>query len=51
MRNSELLGLTWGQVRDGLIYLTETKTSDPRQIPVNDDLAELFKKIKKRQTV
>jgi integrase len=36
------------QVRNGLIYLQKTKTNEPRQIPINDTLVELFKKIKKQ---
>ena len=51
MRKGELLSLMWSQVRNGFIYLAKTKTSNPRQIPINDDLAELFKRIKKRQIV
>jgi len=30
------------------IYLTKTKTDEDRQIPINDDLAELFKNIRQR---
>jgi len=48
MRRGELLSLKWEQIRNGFIYLQNTKTNDPRQIPVNDTLAELFKKIKKQ---
>jgi len=48
MRRGELLSLKWEQIHNGFIYLQNTKTNDPRQIPVNDTLAELFKKIKKQ---
>ena len=48
MRRQEVLGLKWEQVRNGFIYLSKTKTDDSRQIPVNDDLAEVFKSIRKR---
>jgi len=48
MRRGELLSLKWEQVRNGFIYLQNTKTDEPRQIPINDTLAELFKEIKKR---
>jgi len=44
MRRQEVLSLKWNQIRDGFIYLTKTKTDESRQIPVNDDLADLFKK-------
>ena len=46
MRRSEIFGLTWDQVRNGFIYLQHTKTNEPRQIPINDTLAELFKRLK-----
>jgi integrase len=38
MRRSELLGLKWEQIRNGFIYLTETKGGKARQIPINDRL-------------
>lgn len=43
MRRGELLGLRWEQIKHGKIYLTETKTDRPRQIPINDRLAEILK--------
>jgi integrase len=43
MRRGELLGLKWEQIRNGFIYLTETKSNKSRQIPINDQLAEVFK--------
>ena len=49
MRKGEILSLKWDQVRNGFIYLRETKTSTPRQIPINDDLDALFKSIRRRQ--
>ena len=49
MRRREILSLKWTQIRNGFIYLRETKTKEPRQIPINDDLDELFKKIKSEQ--
>jgi len=48
MRRGEILKLKWDQIRDGFVYLRETKTSEPRQIPVNDDLEALFGKIRKK---
>lgn len=48
MRRGELLSLKWEQIRNGFIYLQNTKTDEPRQIPVNDTLAELFARIKKQ---
>ena len=49
MRRGEILGLKWSQIRNGFIYLKETKTSNPRQIPINDTLDEMFKRIKSEQ--
>ncbi|MGZ3596080.1 MAG: tyrosine-type recombinase/integrase [Syntrophales bacterium] len=46
MRRSEIFGLKWGQVRNGFIYSQKTKTNEPRQIPINDTLAELFERLK-----
>lgn len=36
MRRGELLSLKWEQIRHGFIYLTETKSSKARQIPINE---------------
>jgi integrase len=49
MRRGEILNLKWDQIKDDVIYLQETKTDEPRQIPVNDTLAELLKNIRKEQ--
>jgi integrase len=43
MRRGELLGLKWEHIRNGFIYVTETKSGKARQIPINDRLAEVFK--------
>jgi integrase len=48
MRKGEILNLKWSQVKNGLIYLTKTKTSNPREIPVNDTLELIFNR-RKRQ--
>jgi integrase len=47
MRRGELLSLQWEQIRNGFIYLTETKTGKGRQIPINDRLAEVFKEVRR----
>jgi len=47
MRRGEILSLKWDQIRNGFIYLKETKTNEPRQIPVNDSLEALFKRVRK----
>ena len=49
MRRGEILSLKWSQVRDGFIYLRETKTSEPRQIPINNALERMFAQIKSEQ--
>jgi integrase len=47
MRRGEILSLKWDQIRNGYIYLSDTKNMEPRQIPVNDALAAMFKEIRK----
>jgi integrase len=44
MRRGELLGLTWDRVdlERRMIRLEHTKSGDPRDVPINDDLAELL---------
>ncbi len=49
MRKGETLSLEWDQIRGEFIYLEKTKTDKAREIPINDDLAECFKSIRKRQ--
>ena len=50
MRKGEILSLKFEQIKDGFIYLTDTKT-DERQIPVTNDLEECFEDIKNRKQV
>jgi integrase len=47
MRRGEILNLKWNQIRNGFIYLDKTKTNEARQIPINDTLEILFKRIRK----
>jgi len=47
MRRGEILNLKWPQVRNGFIYLQKTKTNEARQIPINDDLAQLLREIRR----
>jgi integrase len=49
MRKGEILKLKWSQIKNGLIYLQKTKTNNPRQIPVNDTLEDLFREIRVEQ--
>jgi integrase len=48
MRRGELLSLKWEQIRNGFIYLTETKSGKARQIPINDRLAAVLKDIRRK---
>jgi integrase len=49
MRRGELLGLKWEEIRNGFIYLTETKSGKARQIPINDRLAEVLKEVRREK--
>ncbi len=49
MRKQEILTLTWPQVRNGFIYLQKTKTNEPREIPINDELDRMFQQIRREQ--
>ena len=46
---SEILNLKWSQIRNDHIYLRKTKSNKKREIPINDDLADLFKRIRRKQ--
>ena len=48
MRRGELLSLTWEQIRNGQIYLTETKSGKSRQIPINDRLAHVLRELRQK---
>jgi len=45
MRTGEILNLKWEDIRNGFIYLTETKTYMPRQININETLKKVFESI------
>jgi integrase len=47
--NNRLLGLKWSDIAGGFIYLTKTKTDEPRQIPIDEGLDKILKRIRKRQ--
>jgi integrase len=47
MRRGELLSLRCEQIRNRFVYLTETKSGKPRQIPINDRLAEVFREVRR----
>jgi integrase len=53
MRRGEVLSLRWCQIKDGFIYLdpkhNPIKTGEARQIPVSDDLEDLFNRIRSEQ--
>jgi integrase len=47
MRRGELLSLKWEQIRNGFIYLTETKSSNARQIHIIDRLDEVLREVRR----
>jgi integrase len=47
MRREEILSLKWEQIRNGFIYLTETKSGKARQIPINNRLAEVLREVRR----
>ena len=47
MRRGEMLSLKWEQIRNGFIYLTETKSGKAREIPINDQLAEVIREVRR----
>lgn len=49
MRKGEILGLKWGQIRNGFIYLDKTKPNESRQVPINDTLDMLFNRIRRKK--
>jgi integrase len=48
MRRGELLGLKWEQIRNGFIYLTETKSGKGRQIPINDQAGRVIRGLRQK---
>jgi integrase len=48
MRRGEILGLQWDQIKSGLIYLKETKSNRPRQIPIDARLEQVFQELRIR---
>lgn len=45
MRKGEILSLKWEQVRDGWVYLVDTKSGKGRPVPINDTQAEVFREL------
>jgi integrase len=48
MRRSEVITLTWTQVKDGYIQLTHTKSGKPRKVYLTKEAKELLASIEKR---
>jgi integrase len=46
MRKGEILSLKWSQVRDGWIYLEETKSGRGRPVPINNAQTEVFRELR-----
>jgi integrase len=49
MRKKEVLNLKWDQIRGGWIYIRDTKPKNLVKIPVAEELAKLFDRIKDSQ--
>jgi integrase len=49
MRLKEILTLRWEQIRDGRIYIMESKTMDQGVIPLNRDMVAMLKEIRSEQ--
>ncbi len=49
MDRGELLNLKWSQIKNGFIYLPKYKTRPKRQVPINNDLKQMFGEIRKDQ--
>lgn len=48
MRRQEAIGLKWQHVSNGLLYLGKTKTGVPRWLPINKDLEDHLKAVRKK---
>ena len=51
LRKQEVLNLKWEQVQDDFLYIQDTKTEEPREIPVNAYLSKLLSHISARNRV
>jgi integrase len=53
MRKSEILGLRWSEIRDGMIHIpaSRTKTGKARKVPIAEELAEELQRMKEGGTV
>ena len=48
MRRQEVLSLKWNGIRGGFMHFSRTKTDEVREMPLNDDVAALCKRVKAR---
>jgi integrase len=48
LRKKETLALRWDDVRDGIIYVSKTKTSRARKIDINEELEGILREIRRR---
>ena len=49
MRRSEVITLTWSQIRDGYIQLIHTKSGNPRKVYLTKEAIDLIESIPKRE--
>jgi integrase len=50
LRRGDILNLKWDQIRNGFVYPDKVAaTKKRREIPINEDLAEVLKEIRKEQ--
>ncbi len=48
MRAGELFSLKWEQIINGMIYLKDTKSNKPRQIPISERLEQVLREVRLR---
>jgi integrase len=48
MRAGEMFSLQWDQIVNGMIYLKDTKSNKPRQIPSSERLEQVLKEVRRR---
>jgi integrase len=47
-RKQEAVNLKWHQIKNGHVYFEKTKTDNPRQVPIDEDLQELLDQLRSK---